>query len=29
LVQDNYPAIAQALSDCLGHLADRLITQIQ
>jgi uncharacterized protein len=29
LGQDGYGAIAQALSDCLGHLADRLITQIQ
>ena len=26
---DSYAAVAQALSDCLGHLADRLITQIQ
>jgi uncharacterized lipoprotein YmbA len=29
LGQDGYAAIAQALSGCLGHLADRLITQIQ
>jgi hypothetical protein len=26
---DSYSAIAQALSDCLGHLADRLVAQIQ
>jgi hypothetical protein len=26
---DGYAAVAQALSECLGHLADRLITQIQ
>jgi uncharacterized protein len=29
LGQDSYAAIAQALSDCLGHLADRLVIQIQ
>jgi uncharacterized protein len=29
LGQDSYAAIAQALSDCLSHLADRLVTQIQ
>jgi uncharacterized protein len=29
LGQDSYAAIARALSDCLGGLADRLVTQIQ
>jgi len=29
LGQDRYAAIAQALGDCLGHLADRLVAQIQ
>jgi uncharacterized protein len=29
MVQDSYPAIAQALSDCLGLLADRLVAQLQ
>jgi uncharacterized lipoprotein YmbA len=26
---DGYAAVAQALSECLGILADRLVTQIQ
>jgi uncharacterized lipoprotein YmbA len=29
LGQDGYAGIAQAMSDCLSHLADRLVTQIQ
>jgi uncharacterized lipoprotein YmbA len=29
MVQDSYPAIAQALSDCLGLVADRLVAQLQ
>jgi uncharacterized lipoprotein YmbA len=29
LGQDSYAAIAQALSDCLGNFADRLVAQIQ
>ena len=29
LAQDNYAAVAQALSECLGLLADRLLEQMQ
>jgi uncharacterized lipoprotein YmbA len=29
LPQDGYAPVAQALSDCLGRLAERLVTQIQ